>query len=765
MVHLSVFCSAKAGMSSVDTSRVNSVVYEASKDSAHFRHQQATAAKTAVRIAAMHRRVAAIRASPPSLLYSLSLRATTLLTSLEQQRDLTRTWLHCDMDSFYASCELLDRPHLAHLPVAVGSLSMITTSNYVARQYGVRAAMPGFIAVKLCPQLVFVPCNFARYRQVADVFRGVFREYDADFESASLDEAYLDVTECLRRRREQREAEQGVEGVWDHAAEAQAVASEMRRRVFDATRLTCSCGIACNRMLAKIATDVNKPNGQYYLPPSLPAVLAFLQHLPVRKVCGIGRVQERILHELGIVEVADIRSDRFAPLIVDVFSDITARWLFAVSLGLGRTAHEEEEERRRKSVSCERTFRDIDRLVELEEKVEDIARSLADDVEAIGAKGRTLTLKLKTSTFEVKQRSHTVHMGWIRSFDDIQRVGLLLLKEELNLLRSGQRVHQSAAAGSPGRVGGGGPKERGGGGLGRSAFDGLLRLRLMGLRLSSLAAEEVEEGEEGGEKSRRGSILRYAQKLDDASATPEAELVVCESGGEEGAVKRRKQQGSDRDISRYFGLGAAGEEVAREGPADGVEGKVERAGGERKGRGSRRRIVDFFHHAAAASSTASAAAGGDDDDDDGDIEELMRPSEREEDDWTAMADDPQAEAAPSDTSRDSATVSSSPLMSAPPAPLPPPPPAALALSAPAAAPADVSCPVCGVQLGVGVGNVELNAHLDRCLRGGGQRSAKTPGKVGGRKRKDGRGERGGRGGAGRPPTTTSLTDLWQRKQP
>ena len=129
-----------------------------------------------------------------------------------------------------------------------------------------------------------------------------------------------------------------------------------------------------------------------------------------------------------------------SPRSSSTFSDITARWLFAVSLGLGRTEHEDEEERRRKSVSCERTFRDIDRLVELEQKVEDISRSLAEARTGIGAKGRTLTLKLKTSTFEVKQRSHTLQMGWISSFDDIHRIGLALLKEELNLLCSGKKT-------------------------------------------------------------------------------------------------------------------------------------------------------------------------------------------------------------------------------------------------------------------------------------------------------------------------------------
>ena len=294
MNHLTVFCAPKAGMSRVDTSHVNSVVYSLSKDSAHFRHQQSLATKTALRISQMQRRIAAVRSSPPTLLAHLTSRAHSVLTSLESQRDLSRTWLHIDLDAFYAQVELLSRPDLRHRPVAIGGLSMLTTSNYVARQYGVRAAMPGFIALKLCPELVLLPCDFKKYTACARVFRAVFAEYDAEFETGSLDEAYLDVTEHLRRRRQQREGEgEGGEGAgeWDQGREAQAVAAEIRRRVLEATQLTCSCGIGPNRMLAKIATDVNKPNGQFYLESTLPAVLQFVSALPIRKVPGIGKGQ------------------------------------------------------------------------------------------------------------------------------------------------------------------------------------------------------------------------------------------------------------------------------------------------------------------------------------------------------------------------------------------------------------------------------------------------------------------------------------------
>ena len=140
-----------------------------------------------------------------------------------EKRDLTRLWIHIDMDMFYAAVEIRDRPELANKPVAVGGESMISTANYVARKFGVRSAMPGFIAKKLCPHLVFVNCNFEKYRDVSKIFRGILSEYDPEFESMGLDEANLDVTDyCISR---------AIFSEDDH----KALAQEIRKRIFDAT--------------------------------------------------------------------------------------------------------------------------------------------------------------------------------------------------------------------------------------------------------------------------------------------------------------------------------------------------------------------------------------------------------------------------------------------------------------------------------------------------------------------------------------------------
>ena len=123
----------------------------------------------------------------------------TIIKTLENDsRILTRTWIHIDMDMFYAAVEIRDRPELADVPVAIGSESMISTANYVARKYGVRSAMPGFIGKKLCPQLIFVPCHYEKYRAVSMIFKDIVEQYDPEFESMGLDETNLDVTDyCL----------------------------------------------------------------------------------------------------------------------------------------------------------------------------------------------------------------------------------------------------------------------------------------------------------------------------------------------------------------------------------------------------------------------------------------------------------------------------------------------------------------------------------------------------------------------------------------
>ena len=201
-------------------------------------------------------------------------------------------------------------PSLSDKPIAIGSMSMIATTNYVARKFGVRAAMPGFIGKKLCPQLLFVEHDWKAYKAASDHIKAVAADYDPDFYAASLDEVYLDITEHLR-------AHPGTSGA--------AVAQEIRRRIFEATQLTASAGVACNRMLCKIGSDQNKPNGQFVLPSDGEAIRVFMRTLNVRKIPGIGRVTQRILKELGIETGRDALER--AALVKLVFKANTYQWL------------------------------------------------------------------------------------------------------------------------------------------------------------------------------------------------------------------------------------------------------------------------------------------------------------------------------------------------------------------------------------------------------------------------------------------------------
>lgn len=163
-----------------------------SKDSAHFQNEQRKQQATEERVRRMQAQAAALSAHD---LARHTAAADEKVAELEATRDLTRTWLHVDMDAFFASVEELDNPALAGRPFAVGGLGMISTASYAARKFGVRSAMPGFIGLKLCPDLLFVSPNFDKYRTAAERTRVIFKDYDADLHAASLDEAFLDITE------------------------------------------------------------------------------------------------------------------------------------------------------------------------------------------------------------------------------------------------------------------------------------------------------------------------------------------------------------------------------------------------------------------------------------------------------------------------------------------------------------------------------------------------------------------------------------------
>lgn len=311
--------------------------------------------------------------------------ADNLLYQLELGRDLTQSIVHVDCDAFYASVEQLDRPELVHLPFAVGG-GVLTTCNYVARQYGVRSGMAGFVARRLCPQLVMLPLNFGKYNAKAKEIREILAEYDPRFESASIDEAYLNITEYCRLNQVSR---------------TDAV-EKMRKEVHDKTKITLSAGIAANGRLAKICSNRNKPNGQFELPNERPVIMDFMRELACRQVNGIGRVFERELAAVGVKSCGDIFTQR--QFLRKLFGEKACEFLMEVYLGLGRTCIQPADEYERKSVGTESTFKDMDDPIRLREKLKQTAEELEKDMKRAGCKGRTLCLKVKLHTFEVLTR-------------------------------------------------------------------------------------------------------------------------------------------------------------------------------------------------------------------------------------------------------------------------------------------------------------------------------------------------------------------------
>ncbi|KAK3346210.1 hypothetical protein B0T25DRAFT_271837 [Lasiosphaeria hispida] len=372
----------KAGQDKVDQSKVSEVIYNASKGSKFFNREEARDKVLTAKI----EQILAKERHLKTLDLTRELRAAdSLITQLEVSRDLSQHIVHVDCDAFYAAVEQLDRPELADLPFAVGG-GVLTTCNYVARKFGCRSGMPSFVAKKLCPELVLLPLNFGKYSAKAAEVREVLVNYDARFESASIDEAYLNITEYCET----------------HGMEPANVVSQMRKEVHLKTNITISAGIAANARLAKICSNINKPNGQYSLARDRTGIMAFIRDLPCRQVNGIGRVLERELAAVGIKTCGDIHSHR--QYLSHLFGDKTYEFLIRCYLGLGRTNVQPAEEYERKSVGTESTFRDLSDPTQLREKLGQTADELEKDMKRAQCKGRTLCLKVKLHTFEVLTR-------------------------------------------------------------------------------------------------------------------------------------------------------------------------------------------------------------------------------------------------------------------------------------------------------------------------------------------------------------------------
>ncbi len=300
----------------------------------------------------------------------------------------TRKIIHVDMDAFYASVEQRDNPELRGRPLAVGGSAargVVAAASYEARRFGVHSAMPSVTAKRKCPELIFVTPRFDVYKAVSQQIREIFAEYTPMIEPLSLDEAYLDVTENLK----------GMEI-------ATEIALEIRAKIRQVTGLNASAGISYNKFLAKMASDLNKPNGQAVITPKNGP--AFVEGLAVKKFHGVGPATAERMRRYGIETGADLKS-KSLQFLVEHFGK-SGPYFYGIARGIDE--RQVRPDRIRKSVGAEDTFsEDIDDLDLAVAELRPLAEKVWRYCEAHGISGKTITVKIKYSDFTQATRSRT----------------------------------------------------------------------------------------------------------------------------------------------------------------------------------------------------------------------------------------------------------------------------------------------------------------------------------------------------------------------
>ncbi|WP_397444992.1 DNA polymerase IV [Polaribacter sp. R77954] len=299
-----------------------------------------------------------------------------------------RKIIHVDMDAYYASVAQLDNPELKGKAIAVGGggdRGVVSAASYEARKFGVKSAMSNVLAKQKCPHIIFVNSDFARYKELSAQIREIFYDYTDLVEPLSLDEAYLDVTENKKGN-----------------PSANDIAREIRQRIFEETGLRASAGISINKFIAKVASDINKPNGQKTVHPD--EVISFLEELPVNKFYGVGKVTAAKMYNLGIFVGNDLKQKSLEEL-MSLFGKSGTHY-YNIVRGIHNSPV--KPNRIRKSLAAERTFSEnISSEIFMIEKLEKIADELERRMLKSETKGKTITLKIKYSDFTQQTRSKT----------------------------------------------------------------------------------------------------------------------------------------------------------------------------------------------------------------------------------------------------------------------------------------------------------------------------------------------------------------------
>ena len=314
------------------------------------------------------------------------------------------------MDAFYASVEQRDNPAYRGKPVVVGGSpqgrGVVAAASYESRKYGIHSAMPASQAVKRCPHAIFVKPRFDVYKEVSHQIREIFFEYTDLVEPLSLDEAYLDVTQNLVNN-----------------PSATLIAKEIKQKVLDQTGLVASAGISFNKFLAKIASDLDKPDGLSVIHPK--KAEAFIEQLPIGKFYGVGDATRRKMESLGIRTGADLKQWEEVDL-VKKFGK-SGHHYYRIARAIDHRSV--KSHRIRKSIGKERTFsEDVSDLEWITQFLKDLAEKISESMKKLDAAGKTVTLKVRYKNFDTVTRSYS-HPHFIYTPDDIAGTAIRLLEE------------------------------------------------------------------------------------------------------------------------------------------------------------------------------------------------------------------------------------------------------------------------------------------------------------------------------------------------
>ncbi|CAL8115474.1 unnamed protein product [Orchesella dallaii] len=423
MPHLMSLNTTKAGMEGLDVDTINRKTMEASQDSKFNEHKKEEQLKIDRKINDMKFKLNKLT---PNLIEKALVEVDKLVASTEAKSNIgSRHYVHIHMEAFYAAVEMRDDPNLRRIPMAVGSESMLSSSNYLARLFGVRAGMSGFIGKKLCPQLKIVPCDYEKYSEVSRVVQAVIRKYDWHT-SMYMYEGTLDITDYLIAKQSSQDGKIIPTAPY-------TLVDAIRKEIYDATKLTasagiflgpsvlifkidfmftfpCDLGIAPTRFLAKLCSNIKRPNGQCMVGSSKEAIREFLRATSLGNVKALAPDMLKQLHALEIYTCSDLWNKR--AILSLLFKPATFQYLLGIAMGTGNSLFSDSGETRkcgaepetRKTLSCERTFIGTSDLNFLENLCRGLCIEIVKDLKTENLSCKTITLKIKITDSHQKTR-------------------------------------------------------------------------------------------------------------------------------------------------------------------------------------------------------------------------------------------------------------------------------------------------------------------------------------------------------------------------